>query len=323
MCKAVQVSAVAAPVQQEDPASDADVCYPQFPAPMPGRFPPDRSSFSEQHRIRGYEVRPDQKTTMVTISNLLQEVAGNHAVGMWGRTDTGFANLPGVKDMIFVMTRMQIRMHDYPQWGDIVTVETYFTEEGRLAARRDWVITNAATGAVLGGATSTWVTINMATRKLGRLPDDIKSKFMRFTPKLPRHAIPVDQTKRKIGDMNESEILEGPKQVARRSDMDMNGHINNVTYLGWALESVPQEIYDGHHLFEVEVDFKAECLAGEVVESLCSRQTPDVPLPGVDKQYVHVLRRCNDNGCQELVKCRTSWKPCSNAASNGNGSGAH
>ena len=37
--------------------------------------------------------------------------------------------------------------------GDVVNVETYFSEEGRLAARRDWVITDAATGEYLGGAT--------------------------------------------------------------------------------------------------------------------------------------------------------------------------
>lgn len=45
-----------------------------------------------------------------------QEIAGNHAVGMWGRTDNGFANLPSMKDLIFVMTRLQLRMHQYPKW---------------------------------------------------------------------------------------------------------------------------------------------------------------------------------------------------------------
>lgn len=40
--------------------------------------------------------------------------------------------------------------------GDIVSIETYFSEEGRLAARRDWRILNAATGEVLGMATR-WV----------------------------------------------------------------------------------------------------------------------------------------------------------------------
>ena len=42
----------------------------------------------------------------------------------------------------------------------------------------------------------------------------------------------------------------GPIQVARRSDMDMNGHVNNVTYLAWALETVPSNIYSDCHLYQ-------------------------------------------------------------------------
>lgn len=45
--------------------------------------------------------------------------------------------------------------------------------------------------------------------------------------------------------------IEGPVQVARRSDMDMNGHINNVTYLGWALETVPPDVYLNYSLHQV------------------------------------------------------------------------
>ena len=45
--------------------------------------------------------------------------------------------------------------------------------------------------------------------------------------------------------------MEAPLQVARRSDMDMNGHINNVTYLSWALETVPKHIAESCTLHQV------------------------------------------------------------------------
>ena len=45
--------------------------------------------------------------------------------------------------------------------------------------------------------------------------------------------------------------IEGPPQVARRSDMDMNGHINNVTYLGWALETIPEDVANNYNLHQV------------------------------------------------------------------------
>ena len=47
--------------------------------------------------------------------------------------------------------------------------------------------------------------------------------------------------------------IEGPVQVARRSDVDMNGHINNVTYLAWALETVPREVYYNYELEQVSL----------------------------------------------------------------------
>jgi hypothetical protein len=54
--------------------------------------------------------------------------------------------------------------------------------------------------------------------------------------------------------------IEGQKQVARRSDMDMNGHINNVTYLAWALETLPQQVYDNYKLFEVGMNCNVLCI---------------------------------------------------------------
>ncbi len=48
----------------------------------------------------------------------MQEVAGNHGVAMWGRSDMGFATDPIMVEhnLIFVVTRMQMRMDAYPQW---------------------------------------------------------------------------------------------------------------------------------------------------------------------------------------------------------------
>lgn len=33
--------------------------------------------------------------------------------------------------------------------------------------------------------------------------------------------------------------------------MDMNGHVNNVIYFAWALETVPSDVYNNCHLYQV------------------------------------------------------------------------
>ncbi|KAG2486181.1 hypothetical protein HYH03_015144 [Edaphochlamys debaryana] len=250
---------------------------------------------------------------------------------MWGRTDEGFANLPEMKDLLFVMTRLQIRIFEYPKWGDVVCAETYFTDEGRLAFRREWRLTEARSGRLLGVATSTWVTINAAARRLAKLPDDQRNRFLRFAAPNTAAVLPVEETKRKLPDMDLPGKHQAPTQVARRSDMDMNGHINNASYLAWALESVPADVHEHYRLREIEIDFKAECHAGNTVEAHANPLAEDgqplppaeaaangaatngaaangSPSPSPDALFLHVLQKCDDSGCAELVRARTTWR---------------
>jgi hypothetical protein len=48
------------------------VAVSQFPAAAPGRFINDNTAFVQQFPVRGYEVAPNQRASMVTIANLLQ-----------------------------------------------------------------------------------------------------------------------------------------------------------------------------------------------------------------------------------------------------------
>lgn len=67
---------------------------------------------------------------------------------------------------------------------------------------------------------------------------------------------------------------------------------------------------------QLEVDFKAECQAGNTIHAHSS------PLPPGDgdagaangnghcatRQYLHVLQRCDGDACAELVRARSTWE---------------
>lgn len=64
---------------------------------------------------------------------------------------------------------------------------------------------------------------------------------------------------------------------------------------------------------QVEVDFKAECTSGQVIESLAQRIPPPEAIAsngaGPDcLAFVHSIRRCQGGDCTELVRCRTTWR---------------
>ncbi|KAH7622584.1 putative Oleoyl-acyl carrier protein thioesterase 1, chloroplastic [Nannochloris sp. 'desiccata'] len=325
------------------PSTARPPCYKEvWTPPEPSMLIKDKRVFREEHRIRGYEVGPDQHASIVTIANLLQEVASNHAVAMWGRSIEGFAADPELAELglIFVMTRMQVQMDHYPRWGDMVQIETWFQEAGKIGAQRDWVITDRISGRHLGRATSTWVMININTRRLSKMPESMRQRCGWYQMDPPANAIPSNFTRLKIPELDLSaskntptsitsngaehstkigveNTLEGGQQrfVARRGDVDMNGHINNAIYFAWGIETVPEEVYQNCHLYQMEVDFKAECLCGDVIEAHGQAvSTPEeLASNGAGPSaltFAHSLQRYakENNKCTELVRARTVWR---------------
>ena len=284
-------------------------CF-SFLSYQPSLFLTSSSSLPLSRSIRGNEVGPSQRLTITAVANILQEAAGNHAVAMWGRSSEGFATDPELQEagLIFVMTRMQIQMYRYPRWGDLMQVETWFQTAGKLGAQREWVLRDKLTGEALGAATSSWVMINIRTRRPCRMPELVRVKSAFFAREPPRLALPPAVTRAKLPNIATPAPLRGHRQVARRTDMDMNGHVNNVAYLAWCLEAVPEHVFRDYHLYQMEIDFKAECHAGDVISSQAEQIPPQEALThnGAGRNpscFVHSILRAET----ELVRARTTW----------------
>lgn len=197
--------------------------------------------------------------------------------------------------------------------GDVVKFETWFQEAGKIGAQRDWIVRNDA-GQEIGRATSTWVMINMKTRRLSKMPDSIRERCHWFQRDPPANAIPLEYTRMKLPDMKVEKEADVLPLIARMSDMDMNGHINNVTYLGWVLETVPVDVQKDCQLYQIEIDYKNECRSGDMVQPLAeASETPEALLnngAGPNSlAYLHSLRKCEgDDKLTEIVRARTTWK---------------
>ncbi|KAL2631106.1 hypothetical protein R1flu_015792 [Riccia fluitans] len=276
--------------------------------------------YREKFIIRCYEVGTNRTASMDTMANLLQECACNHAQSVGFSTD-GFATTPAMRKrhLIWVTTRMHIEIDEYPVWGQVIEIDTWFQGEAKIATRRDWLIRHED-GRIIGRATSVWVMMNTDTRRLCRIPDDVRAEYMDFVPLPPRWAIPGDNTAavRKIGALDEYEYVKSPL-LARRSDLDMNQHVNNVTYMGWMLESMPPEVVETHELSSITLDYKRECKHDDVVESLTSPEAVETESPGsemngtvvrksvdIPEQFTHLLRlaKCGT----EINRGRTEWR---------------
>ncbi|XP_031403167.1 oleoyl-acyl carrier protein thioesterase 1, chloroplastic [Punica granatum] len=293
-----------------------------------GSLTEDGLSYKESFIVRCYEVGINKTATVETIANLLQEVGCNHAQSVGFSTD-GFATTPTMRklNLIWVTARMHIEVYKYPAWSDVVEIETWCQSEGRIGTRRDWILKDYATGEVIGRATSKWVMMNQNTRRLQKVDDDVREEYLVFCPREPRLAFPEESN----GSLRKIPKLEDPAEysrnglVPRRADLDMNQHVNNVTYIGWVLESIPQEIIDSYELETITLDYRRECQHDDIVDSLTSTEPTEdserlQELKGTNgsassslkqdqedsHQFLHLLRLSSDG--LEINRGRTEWR---------------
>ncbi|KAF3631581.1 Oleoyl-acyl carrier protein thioesterase, chloroplastic [Capsicum annuum] len=256
----------------------------------------------------------------LSTSSEVEEVGCNHAQSVGFSTD-GFATTHSMRKLhlIWVTARMYIEIYKYPAWSDVVEIETWCQSEGRIGTRRDWILKDCATGEVIGRATSKWLMMNQDTRRLQKVTDEVRDELELYFPKELRLAFPEENN----GSLKKIPKLEDPAEysklglVPRRADLDMNQHVNNVTYIGWVLESLPQEIIDTHELGTITIDYRRECQHDDVVDSLTSvepiEDTDALGANGsataakdVNKSFLHLLRLSSDG--LEINRCRTEWR---------------
>jgi len=213
-------------------------------------------------QVRSYECGPDGCATLPTVCNFLQEAASLHAETL-GFSKTDFA-AEGA-NISWVLTRLRVQMTRYPRWEEHAVVGTYPRGGRRVTALRDFVI--RCGDETLGVATSEWMVIDLATRRLVPVPARVYARANDVRP-------PV------IGGEAFSKLRWSCQEAcgarrfqARRGDIDLNGHVNNVHYVEWLLETLPG---DAGPVRDFEIVYKSETLAGEEVHADSAEVEPGV-----------------------------------------------
>ncbi|GAA0183536.1 hypothetical protein Leryth_022532 [Lithospermum erythrorhizon] len=272
-----------------------------------GRIVQDGFIYRQNFSIRSYEIGADRTASIETLMNHLQETALNHVknVGLLG---DGFGSTPEMskRNLIWVVTKMQILVDQYPTWGDVVQVDTWVAASGKNGMRRDWLVRDSKTGHILTRASGVSVMMDKEIRRLAKIPDEVRAEidcyFLDMPPVLHEHNTKLP----KLDDNTADYIRSG--LTPKWNDLDVNQHVNNVKYVGWILESAPSPILETHELACMTLEYRRECRRDSVVQSLTSVSAND---DGnfAKSGYIecqHLLRL--EKGA-EIVKGRTEWRP--------------
>lgn len=206
-----------------------------------------RFQFEKDFEIGSFQVHPDGKIRLSCVGDLFQETS-------WGHADSAdFGRNLLADNRMWVLSRMDFHCFNLPTWGQKVRVYTAGRGVERLFAFREFLMTDEKDQVLVQCMTS-YLLLNIQSKRPVR-PEVV----------LPGHLFnPLEKPEWQAAKVKvEGDLLASENLKVRYSDLDLNYHVNNTSYILW-VENILKE--RKIHKDKFLINFQAECLLGDLVE---------------------------------------------------------
>lgn len=210
--------------------------------------------YSKNHTIACYEADANQLMRPTAMLDMMQEAANINATAL----GFGYDELIN-SNTAWVLSRIHVKFEKLPLWRQEVNLKTWHKGVAKLFYLRDFILSDTE-GNTMIKATTSWLIIDMNTRRLVRNSDlatspDKCNKEDAIAEPADKVVVPVDI---------EPELVR--KHPVTWSEIDTNGHVNNVKYAVWALDAVKPEDIKEKPLKELLINYDAEVMPGDTVK---------------------------------------------------------
>lgn len=215
--------------------------------------------WSEDLKIRAFMVDRNREANLVSIQNMCQEVAGNHA----NFRRLGFADMQA-QGMAWVLNRLKIKVLQFPKWTETVTVKTWVSQMSPFSHRHFQILLPntvdegnpeaVGKGVVLANVYTIWIPIDIVSKRPKRVVDS----------EMPLHDVIYDCEIPEKLLHTEGGIFSSERQV-QYSDLDMLGHVNNAKYVEWLLDDFYKN-EDDVKPKTLEINYLGEVFMGTTVQ---------------------------------------------------------
>ena len=233
-------------------------------------------------KVRTHESDFRGQATLPALLDYMQEAA-------WLNAESLGASVYKLMEegMTWVMNRMRLEIQSFPSHLEEIKVETWPSGMDKIFAYRDYQIIGQDK-TLLAKATSTWLALDTATRKLVRMPEWVAQIGAE---------VKNSHLGRATGKLKVPDVCKYVKSIKTRwHDLDVNRHVNSVRYFQWVVETLPPSFLESHSVREIDIILKAESGADE--ELLSSAE------PQEDNVFLHKI---TNKAGKILVLAKTSW----------------
>jgi len=205
--------------------------------------------WSESCAVRFGSIDKSDSMTLDAVFDFFQEAAISHAENLGvGREAMARTN------QVWILSRMSVLVNRRPQYGETITVRTWPRGGEKLFALRDFDIRDAAGNPVVQ-ARSCWLIIDMEKRRPLR-PQSIMDTMPLNEG---QNALPAA-----IGLEERPSLRKAAERRALYSDVDYNGHVNNISYIRWIEDALDPALLEQARQIRLDINYVNEVLPGEV-----------------------------------------------------------
>ena len=219
---------------------------------------------NKDYYLRASDFDTARKLQPAAVLALFQDAAGEHAQKLKVDYDRMI-----LRNMMWVVVRVKYRILQNPRMYQKVKVVTWPHESKRLDFQRDYLIQNEKEEPIVKG-TSQWALMDSRTRKLV-LARDIYEEIDAFC----RENI-FEEKFLKVPDFEETG--EGYPVISGYTDLDINGHVNNIKYANYALNAV--DLGTGEEIEEFQIDYHKEVRCHTALTVFVQREGKEILVKG-------------------------------------------
>ena len=229
-------------------------------------------------KIRAFDIDSNARLKVSAIFDFFQDAASNDAE----RLNFGYKDFVP-KGLLWVLSWMKVECIEFPKFMDEVKVQTWGKKQFKLYSIRDYLMLNS-TGNTICKGTSGWLLLDSKSLRpkiLTELYPDLKMLDSKNAlTDLPQKIKPAEKT----------EIIYSTQ--IRYSDIDLNNHANNASYIKLMLDCFNKEFHHKHTIKTLVVSFNAESKYGDEIQLSKGIENEDSLRYYIEAKNLDTVKNC-------------------------------
>ena len=235
--------------------------------------------FKYEYKTRYNDVGSNNKLTLKALVTTLQQAAISHS------EEAGYGvSTIDKTHLAWLLLDWKVQVISFPNSNETLTVKTWPRVFDKLYSYRDFEVFDSNNNLV-AIASSKWFAIDTESKKIRKLTPEITTAY-------------GETITRSVFENAFNEKIKIPEDLKlnfnyeiQRRDIDTNGHVNNLNYIDFALETLDEDIYNSNTFHNLEVIYKKEIKLHEKINCYYSFENNKhiITIKSKENETVHAI----------------------------------